>query len=512
MSKFLQFIVEETLAGRDNQLKEYTIGKAVLAKNGGFDPKQDASVRIHAFRLRKALQAYYSKEGSNSPIQIAVPTGTYRPAFRAIPSTAAWQQRRNGTVHHEETRNRPEDVICLLPFSSLVQGSPGMASSHAFCVLLNNKLSLFQNIVVVPYDTTLTYLNRGLPEQQVAKELGATYYLAGSIHENQGALHVSAQLFDACNGSFLWTQDFQLDAAGKDMTETMNAVSDQIVSALAGYGGYLHYRKFLANTREEPLSNNVANAVFWFYRYIVQHSEDVFQEAVRQLQQATREDPSCSFSRGILAHLYADGVIYGHATVPNPLREAQQLIHEALALHPHSQQAWLSQAWVHILNRNGRDARTALDKALSINPNSVDYVSMAALGMAMLGAYDQSAVLWDRAMRMNKIPYWWLNLAKVLMTLQEEDYTQALYYAGRPATPKMIYESVLEMVILHLMQEEYQVQTLASQYRQRFPGKFAFVCQALPSVIFDEQLHHKVADTLQRIKALHFADEVALSG
>jgi hypothetical protein len=84
LSGFLKFIVEETLAGRAHLIKEYTIGTSVLSKKAGYDPQADASVRIHAGRLRRALFTYYSGPGCNDPILISVAKGGYVPKFEAI--------------------------------------------------------------------------------------------------------------------------------------------------------------------------------------------------------------------------------------------------------------------------------------------------------------------------------------------------------------------------------------------------------------------------------------------
>ena len=84
LSGFLRFIVEETLEGRANSLKEYTIGTNVLSKKVGYDPQADASVRIHAGRLRRALYDYYSGPGCSDPILISMPKGAYIPGFELV--------------------------------------------------------------------------------------------------------------------------------------------------------------------------------------------------------------------------------------------------------------------------------------------------------------------------------------------------------------------------------------------------------------------------------------------
>ncbi len=59
LRQFLQFVVEETLEGKGERIKEYTIGTQVLGRKPDFDPQLDAIVRIHAGRLRRALNEFY---------------------------------------------------------------------------------------------------------------------------------------------------------------------------------------------------------------------------------------------------------------------------------------------------------------------------------------------------------------------------------------------------------------------------------------------------------------------
>src|ERR1043165_9440868 len=72
LKKFLCFIVHETIAGRANCLKEYTIATNVLGKPTSFNPQENGIVRIHAGRLRRALIDYYQSKGVDDPIVIDV--------------------------------------------------------------------------------------------------------------------------------------------------------------------------------------------------------------------------------------------------------------------------------------------------------------------------------------------------------------------------------------------------------------------------------------------------------
>ncbi len=82
LRELLSFTVNETIAGRGGDLKEYLLAVAVLGKKDSFDPKADPIVRVQMGRLRRRLLRYYAGEGQEDMIVIDIPTGTYTPVFR----------------------------------------------------------------------------------------------------------------------------------------------------------------------------------------------------------------------------------------------------------------------------------------------------------------------------------------------------------------------------------------------------------------------------------------------
>lgn len=75
----LTFLVEQTVGGRTERLKEYTIGVEALQKGEDFDPRTDPIVRAEASRLRGRLERYYASDGRDDPVLIVLPKGSYAP-------------------------------------------------------------------------------------------------------------------------------------------------------------------------------------------------------------------------------------------------------------------------------------------------------------------------------------------------------------------------------------------------------------------------------------------------
>ena len=91
----LRFLIERTLAGHADQLKEYTVGAEALGRGAAFDPRSDSIVRVEVSRLRGRLDLYYATEGAINPVRILVPKGSYVPTFdMASPTSSGESQSR----------------------------------------------------------------------------------------------------------------------------------------------------------------------------------------------------------------------------------------------------------------------------------------------------------------------------------------------------------------------------------------------------------------------------------
>ena len=87
----LRYLVERSLDGSGDRLKEYTVGVEALGRGTEFDPRTDPIVRAEASRLRGRLERYYADEGQSDAVVIVLPKGTYSPRFqtRATPLAAS---------------------------------------------------------------------------------------------------------------------------------------------------------------------------------------------------------------------------------------------------------------------------------------------------------------------------------------------------------------------------------------------------------------------------------------
>lgn len=77
---FLIYVVDATLAGRQESLKERVIGAEVFGRAPGFETAGDSIVRVKATEVRRRLAKYYQNR-QEDPVRIELPTGSYVPVF-----------------------------------------------------------------------------------------------------------------------------------------------------------------------------------------------------------------------------------------------------------------------------------------------------------------------------------------------------------------------------------------------------------------------------------------------
>jgi Tol biopolymer transport system component len=88
LSAFLRFIVERTLGGEGDTLKEQVIAVELYGKAPDFSTAADPIVRVDARRLRDRLREYYAA-APHDAVLISVPKGSYTPVFEINPLTEA---------------------------------------------------------------------------------------------------------------------------------------------------------------------------------------------------------------------------------------------------------------------------------------------------------------------------------------------------------------------------------------------------------------------------------------
>jgi hypothetical protein len=77
LCRLLRYFAERSVDHPGETLKEFQIAMEVFGRGSDFDPRLDATVRVHTSRLRAKLAEYYALEGAHDPLILDLPKGAY---------------------------------------------------------------------------------------------------------------------------------------------------------------------------------------------------------------------------------------------------------------------------------------------------------------------------------------------------------------------------------------------------------------------------------------------------
>ena len=91
---FLRFVIDHTLQGQTDLLKERTLGIEIFGREADYDTASDPIVRVTATEIRKRIAQYYQEPGHETELRVSLPAGSYIPQFH-------WPQAAKEISHSE---------------------------------------------------------------------------------------------------------------------------------------------------------------------------------------------------------------------------------------------------------------------------------------------------------------------------------------------------------------------------------------------------------------------------
>lgn len=384
---FLNFVVLEMLGGREQSIKEYTIGTQVYGRGALFNPKLDSIVRVEAVKLRARLDEYYAQQGSPDQLVICVPKGRYVPEFRNQASSAD-QGRLCGDQIGE---------LCDFGSFSLLRRTPAAIAAATRCFVLARNLNPANARTHIGLaDSLVASLDiEAIPPSDVLRELKASVRQGLRLNDGSADAHVFASLYSAIT-----------EGIGSQATqEARRALELEPRSTMGQFwaGGLLAAQGALeaAIEQERDASRNAPYcSLFRAYLgrglyYAARH-----QEALRVLTEVTTADPTFA-----VGHMWT-------ALVYSELGQHDQAVHAGLRAAELSETSATVSGAAYVLARAGRqeDAECIFERLTATPPYG--YVSPLQLGLIAeaLNRREEAAMHLARARRENAWGLIWSNV------------------------------------------------------------------------------------------------------
>ena len=259
MSRFLKFVVEQTLAGEGERLKEYVIGIEVFDRDASYDPRLDSIVRVEAARLRSKLAEYYAGEGRGDAVVLNLPKGGYAPiaTIEQKPAVVNGSQRTLGAsslsaVQPElgppraQSRRRrwvlgallavgaaiaaaviwtprvapvTELRVVVLPFSSGVAGADSEAFAQQLTEGVTGELVRAGRFSVVASSSARAVHSTTQRARDVAAALDADVVVGARVRPDGDHLRVETYAVDGESEQKLWVDGFEGTVPNADTLE-----------------------------------------------------------------------------------------------------------------------------------------------------------------------------------------------------------------------------------------------------------------------------------------------------
>jgi hypothetical protein len=119
---FLRYIVDKTIQGDTDCIKERTLGIEVFGREVEYDMGQDHVVRAAAAEVRKRIAQYYQEPGHEDEIKIQLRAGSYVPEFQlpGSPASVTLPARRPAAIPLVEAPRRTYRSILVVATAALV--------------------------------------------------------------------------------------------------------------------------------------------------------------------------------------------------------------------------------------------------------------------------------------------------------------------------------------------------------------------------------------------------------
>ncbi len=449
LQRFLIFVTNETLAGRRDRLKEYTIGVEVFARPASYDPRLDSLVRVEAKRLRALLDQFYASGGSSDPVRIELPKGSYVPVFHSQAALPVEERRTFapkrarllsigfaailllicGILWAHRTKSNSTaspQTIAVLPFENLSSDSDNEYLCFGVMDEVTTDLAKDRNLRVIAR-TSAAHFKRGDSIASIGQKLKATAILEGSVSKRGDHVRITAQLINVADAVHLWAENYERD--GEDPLTVQNEVSREIASAVsARLGG----SEAMELPKVQYSRDAEANRLYWkgaYFHSIIGSTnwKENVERSTKYFEQSIEKDPQFASAYAALADAYATLGIQSGGTAETALlmQKAREAAIKALGLDSSLSGAYGVLATVQFsYDYNAASAEKNFIRGLQLNPNDARAHMWYAMALAPQGRFKECLSHAEQARELDPLSFATSNQLAAL-TYLSRDYERA---------------------------------------------------------------------------------------
>lgn len=294
----------------------------------------------------------------------------------------------------------PAKSIALLPFENLSRDPDNAYFTEGIQDEILGRLAKIADLKVISRTSTQKYKSSPDDLPQIAKRLGVSNILEGSVQKTGDRVRVSVQLINATTDAHLWAETYDRNLTDVFATESEIAktIADTLRAKLSG-----SEQSALA---VHPTADPEAHQLYLRGRYFWNKRTGAdFRKAIGYYNQAIDKDPNYALAYVGLADAYVLLSAYAEASPKESLPQAKEAAMKALELDPTLGEAHtaLAQATV-AYDMDPAAANREFQRAIELNPNyATAHHWYAESGLAPLGLFDEGIAEARRALELDPL-------------------------------------------------------------------------------------------------------------
>ena len=473
--RFLSYVVLETLAGRADRLKGYTVAVQVFGRDATFDAQTHPLVRIEAGHLRQSLERYYLTGGKSDALRISIPKGGYVPVFERVaaaaaplpPDMAKLPNPQSAAVLRSKPHRRVLTALTAALTASLVVGAVALAINYVdergISVQGAQAVEIGPSVLIQSFSNGDGSAAGGQFAQGLAQELAAAldrfktlrviavrnaesvasgssaiagrsgpafdYVVKGSVRTVEQTTRIVVQLEESSTGALLWSRVFHEPTRAGSTLDTQSDVAAQVATTLGDPYDVLFSNELRKVGSQGSAASDPHVCTLRFYSYWLNPTKAEHLTLRACHERGIGLAPSNSVLWTDLAWLYLDEHRFGYNPVDDadpPLERAVEAARRAVALQPDSARAHLAVAIVQWFRRDFRDFDRHAELALLLNPNDPTVNAELGLRFGLRGDWARSQPLIDRALARDPIRWQTYRVSYAQHAVEIGDFEKAL--------------------------------------------------------------------------------------
>ena len=290
-------------------------------------------------------------------------------------------------------------TIAVLPFVNMSGEADNEYFSDGISEEILNLLTKLPQLKVSSRTSSFVFKGKDVNIPTVARELGVSNVLEGSVRRAGDQVRITAQLIETETDSHLWSETY--DREMRDVFAIQDDIARSIVDAL----------KVTLSPKERRALQNAATAdarAYDFYlkgrKYFYAMNRRDFMHAIRMYEQAIELDPKYALAHAGMADAYSYLYRYDNASAENA-EKAERSSRMAVDLDPDSPEAQAACGTALLFNNKYQEAEKHFDMAILLNPNLYEPYYFYGRACMSAGNMEKAARLFQSAAELNPADY-----------------------------------------------------------------------------------------------------------